>query len=162
LPGGRRIGFNRGMTPSAAVTDYRLAPPVMARFVGAYLVLLAVLVLVATGVVYAAGWNADLLVLVLVLGVLGLIAGSWWLRSRLWVVRLTAVGYQVRMVRGAGAREARWSDVEDAVATSPRGIECVTLHLKDGRATSIPVSLLAVDKDEFARDVRDHLRRDRR
>jgi hypothetical protein len=66
------------------------------------------------------------------------------------------------MVRGAGATEARWSEVEDAVATAPRDIECVTLRLKDGRSTSIPVSLLAADKDDFAHDVRAHLRRTRR
>lgn len=138
------------------MTDYRLAPPVMARFVGGYLVLLALVVLAATGFAYAAELNLDLLVAVLVLGILGLIALSWWLRQ-LVVVRLRKDGYHVRLVRGAGVREARWSEVEDAVATAPRGIECVTLRLKTGGTTNIPVSILAADKDEFARDVRDHL-----
>ncbi|MBU2695320.1 hypothetical protein ABFU82_22340 [Nocardioides sp. WV_118_6] len=146
-------------TQSPGVTDYRLAPPVMARFVGAYLILLAVLLLVVTGLVATLDLNADLLVAVLGLGLLGLIALGWWLRSGLVVVRLTDAGYRVRAIRAAGATEARWSEVEDAVAASPSGIECVVLRLRDGRSTTIPVQLVAADKDEFARVVRAHLER---
>ncbi|UUW91412.1 hypothetical protein [Pimelobacter simplex] len=146
-------------TQSPGVTDYRLAPPVMARFVGAYLILLAVLLLVVTGLVATLDLNADLLVAVLGLGLLGLIALGWWLRSGLVVVRLTDAGYRVRAIRAAGATEARWSEVEDAVAASPSGIECVVLRLRDGRSTTIPVQLVAADKDEFARVVRTHLER---
>ncbi|WP_418060757.1 hypothetical protein [Pimelobacter simplex] len=146
-------------TQSPGVTDYRLAPPVMARFVGAYLILLAVLLLVVTGLVATLDLNADLLVAVLGVGLLGLIALGWWLRSGLVVVRLTDAGYRVRAIRAAGATEARWSEVEDAVAASPSGIECVVLRLRDGRSTTIPVQLVAADKDEFARVVRTHLER---
>lgn len=139
--------------------DYRMAPLVVARFVGAYLVLFAVVVLVSTVVVAVAGVGPDLLVLFLAAGLLGLIALAWWLRSRVSVVRLTATGYRVRLVRGAGVMEARWSEVEDAVATQPLDVPCVVLRLKDGRSTTIPVQVLAADKDDFARDVRDHLQR---
>ncbi|HWJ66929.1 MAG TPA: hypothetical protein VNT31_09645 [Nocardioides sp.] len=142
-----------------SVSDYRLAPAVMARIVGAYLVLLAVVLLAVTAAAVAWDLNADLLVLVLGLGLLGLVGLAWWLRSRLVVVRLTDSGYQVRMVRAAGVTEARWSDVEDAVAASPSDIECLVLRLRDGRSTTIPVQLVAADKDDFARDVRAHLRR---
>ena len=146
-------------TSSSAVTDYRLAPPVMARFVGAYLVVLAVVLLVVTALVAALDLNADLLVLVLGVGLLGLIGLSWWLRSGLVVVRLTEAGYRVRGIRAAGATEARWSEVEDAVAAAPSGVDCVVLRLRDGRSTTIPVLLVAGDKDDFARDVRAHLQR---
>lgn len=144
---------------SPGVTDYRLAPPVMARFVGAYLILLAVVLLVVTGLVASLELNADLLVVVLGVGLLGLIALAWWLRSGLVVVRLTDAGYRVRAIRAAGVAEARWAEVEDAVAAAPSGIECVVLRLRDGRSTTIPVQLVAGDKDDFARDVRDHLER---
>ncbi|MEQ6900994.1 hypothetical protein [Nocardioides sp. YIM 152588] len=140
-----------------SVTDYRLAPPVMARFVGAYLVVFAVVVLAFTVVAAGLGINPDVIVVLLLLGLVGLAALAWWLRARLAVVRLTASGYRVRLVRGAGVREARWSDVEDAVAASPRDIDCVVLRLKQGGTTTIPVQLLAADKDDFARDVRAHL-----
>ncbi len=141
------------------VTDYRLAPPVMARLVGAYLVLLALVLLACTAAAVALDWPGDLLVVVLAVGLLGLIGLSWWLRSRLVVVRLTEAGYRVRMIRVAGVTEARWSEVEDAVAASPRDIECLVLRLRDGGSTTIPVQLVAADKDDFARDVRRHLKR---
>jgi len=140
------------------VSEYRLAPPIMARFVGAYLVALALVLLVTTALAVAADFSADVLVAELGLGLLGLIALGWWLRTRLVVVRLTAIGYQVSMVRAAGVTEARWSEVEDAIAASPKGIECLVLRLRDGRSTTIPVQLVAGDKDDFARDVRTHLR----
>lgn len=136
------------------MTDFRLAPTVMARFIGAYLVVLALLLLAATVAVSVAGWNLDLLVVVLVVGILGLLGLAWWARSVV-VVRLTSHGYQVRLVRGAGAAEARWSEVEDIVAATTRGIECVVFRLKDGRTTTIPVQVVACDKDDFARAVRD-------
>ncbi|RHW25817.1 hypothetical protein D0Z08_17400 [Nocardioides immobilis] len=139
--------------------DYRMSPLVVARFVGAYLILFAVLVLVGTLVVAAAGLGPDLLVVLLAVGLLGLLGLAWWLRTQVSVVRLTETGYRVRMVRGAGVTEARWSEVEDAVATQPQAVACVVFRLKDGRSTIIPVDLLAADKDDFARDVRDHLSR---
>ena len=146
------------MSSAKATVDYRLAPLVMARFVGAYLIGFAVVILLGTLVAATAGFNPDLLVVFLGVGLLGLIGLAWWLRSGVAVVRLTANGYRVRLVRGAGVKEARWGEVEDAVASRPRDIPCVVLRLKDGRSTTIPVGLLAADKDDFARDVRDHLR----
>jgi alpha-beta hydrolase superfamily lysophospholipase len=142
---------------SDATVDYQMAPILVARFVGAYLVVFALVILAGTLVVAVAGVSPDLLVVLLGVGLLGLLWLAWWLRNRVALVRLTATGYRVRMVRGAGVTEARWSEVEDAVATQPQGVECVVLRLKDGRATTIPVALLAADKDVFARDVRDHL-----
>ena len=139
--------------------DYRMAPLVVARFVGAYLILFALLMLAGTVGVAVAGLGPDLLVVLLAAGLLGLLAIAWWLRNRVSVVRLTSTGYRVRLVRGAGVPEARWSEVEDAVATQPQDVQCVVLRLKDGRTTTIPVELLAADKDDFARDVRDHLAR---
>ncbi len=139
--------------------DYRLAPLVVARFVGAYLILFAVLILGSTLVVALAGLGPDLLVALLVVGLLGLVGLAWWLRVGVSVVRLSATGYRVTLVRGAGVKEARWSEVEDAVATQPDAGPCVVLRLKDGRSTTIPMQLLAADKDDFARDVRDHLGR---
>ncbi|MEZ0577303.1 hypothetical protein [Nocardioides sp. MH1] len=147
--------------PSTPV-DYRMAPLVVARFVGAYLILFAVVILVSTVGVAAAGLGPDLLVVLLAAGLLGLVVLAWWLRTRVSVVRLTAQGYRVRLVRGAGVGEARWSEVEDAVATQPQDVPCVVLRLKDGRSTTIPVEILAGDKDDFARDVRAHLERSAR
>jgi hypothetical protein len=157
----RRGGDGRGggCVVEASEAQYRMAPLVVARFVGAYLILFAVLMLGGTVVVALAGLGPDLLVVVLAAGLLGLIGLAWWLRTRVSIVRLSATGYRVSLIRGAGVKEARWSEVEDAVATQPDAGPCVVLRLKDGRTTTIPMELLAADKDDFARDVRDHLGR---
>lgn len=144
--------------PPPAASDYRLAPLLVARFVGLYLVLLALVMFVATAVVATADLPADVLLVVLAVGVVGLFVLAWLLRSRVAVVHLDATGYRVALVRGAGVKEAPWSDVEEAVAASPRGIQCVVLQLRDGRRTTIPVQVLQGDPDDFARDVRARLR----
>jgi hypothetical protein len=144
--------------PSPAASDYRLAPLLIARFVGLYLVLLAVVVFAATIVVAAADLPTLVLVVLLVLGLAGLFVMAWVLRSRVTVVHLDETGYRVAMVRGAGVKEARWAEVEEAVTASPRGFPCVVIRLRDGGTTTIPVQALAGDPDAFARDVRDRLR----
>jgi hypothetical protein len=73
------------------------------------------------------------------------------------VVRLDEVGYRVRHVRGAGVRDARWKDVEDVTATNVEGQRCVSLRLRDGRTTTIPVDLLKADVGAFVQDLQRHL-----
>lgn len=145
--------FNSSMS-SADVSDYRLSRPLVARFVGAYLVVFALVVFVATAVVAATGSvSPDLLVVLLVVGLLGLAALSGWLRSRAYVVRLDQDGYHVRLIRGAGVTSARWSDVVDVATASPRDIPCVVLRLRDGGTTTIPVQALEVDREQFVREL---------
>ena len=144
--------------PSTDPSYYRLAPLLIARYVGLYLVLLAVVMFAATVVVAAAGWATISLVVLLVAGLAGLFVLGWWLRSRVTVVHLDEAGYRVSMVRGAGVKEARWDAVEDAVTADVRGFPCVVIRLREGGSTTIPVQALAVDQDDFARDVRARLR----
>jgi hypothetical protein len=138
-------------------SDYRLSPALGARLLGSALVGLAVLVFVLTLVVALLDLSPLFVGVVAALGLAAVLVGGNLLTRRTWVVRLGDDGYRVRMIRGAGAREARWVAVEDAVAASPRGVDCLVLRLRDGRTTTIPVQVLAADRDEFARDVRDHL-----
>ena len=140
-------------------TVYRLAPAVVARFVGLALVGLAVLLFAGTAVVALAGLPPDLLVAVFLLAVGGCVGLGWWLRTRAWVLRCTDDGYRVRLVRGAGVTEASWSAVEDAVTTYRHEIACVQLRLRDGRTTTIPVGVLAVDREEFVRELQGRLQR---
>ncbi|MDQ4051261.1 MAG: hypothetical protein M3237_00995, partial [Actinomycetota bacterium] len=142
---------------SPDVSDYRLAPMVVARIMGSYLVALALLMFVATAVVAVADWPADLLVVLLAVGVAGMVALAWWLRTHAYVVRFEAEGYRIGLVRGAGVREARWRDVTDAAATSVRGAPCLELRLRAGGSSVIPVSAMAVDGDDFVRDLRARL-----
>ena len=145
---------------STSTSDYRLSRPFVARFVGAYLVLFAVVVFVSTGVVAAVGAvNPDVLVVLLVVGLAGLFWLGSWLRSKAYVVRLRAEGYEVKMIRGAGVKQASWSEVEDVVTATPRDIPCVVLRLSGGRTTTVPVEALAVDREQFVRELQEHLDR---
>lgn len=73
------------------------------------------------------------------------------------VVRLEDDGYQVRLVRGAGVKQARWKDVEDVVVTTAGGERCVVLRLRDGRTTTVPVRALAAEPTVFIKDLQEHL-----
>lgn len=144
------------MTP-VPVSEYRLAPLLIARFVGLYLVGLAVIVFGFTLLAALLELPMDLMLVLVGAGLVGLFALGWWLRTRV-VARFDDAGYRVRMVRGAGVAEARWTEVEDAVTATHRDAPCIVLRLKDGRTTTIPVEAVAADREELARDVRARLR----
>jgi hypothetical protein len=141
------------------VSDYRLSPPLAARLLGVSLVVLGLLVFVATAVVVLFSAPVVVLSVMVVLCVAGVFAIGWFLTRATYVVRLDDDGYQVRFVRGAGVTRARWTDVEDAVTAVVMDAPCVVLRLRDGRTTTIPVQVLAVDPDEFVQSVREHLER---
>jgi hypothetical protein len=139
-------------------SGYRLAPALAARILGAALVALAVLLLLTTLLVVLLDGSSVVVLGVGALALVGVLGLGQLLRQRR-VVELDDAGYRVRWVRGAGVKAARWGEVADAVAASPRGVECVVLRLKDGRTTSIPVAAVAAPREEFVEDVREHLRR---
>lgn len=141
---------------------YRLAPAVTVRLVGLYLVALAVVVFGATALVFALDWNPDVLVVLAVVGLAGLGVLGWWLSKRAYVLRAAPDGYTVRLVRGAGVKAARWTQVEDAVTATIHDIPCIVLRLKDGRTTTIPVTVLALDREQFVRELQHHLQRGHR
>lgn len=139
------------------MTYYRLAPAVVARILGLALVALAMVAFVATVVVALAHGSIDIVIGIVLFGALLVLGVGWWLRRRAWVVRCDQDGYVVRLVRGAGVRRAAWTDVADAVTTTTRGIPCLVLRLADGGTTSVPVALLAIDREEFVRQMQRHL-----
>jgi hypothetical protein len=140
-------------------STYPFAAAFLARLTGLGLVVVGLLALVVVAVaallpvpaavlpvglaVVVAAWAA-VLVAVLVL-------------RRADVVRLDEVGYRVRLVRGAGVREARWKDVEDVTAPTVLDQRCVLLRLRDGRTTTIPVEVLRGSPDGFVRELQRHL-----
>lgn len=137
--------------------DYRLAPLFAARLFGLALVALAVVAFVGTAVVSVAPVNPDVMVLVLVLALAAVLWFGWWLRARATPFHVDAEGYRVRLVRGAGVMSARWAEVVEASTDSPHGIPVVVLHLTGGRTTSIPVQALALDREEFVRELQQRL-----
>jgi len=139
-------------------SEYRLAPSLAARLVGLALVGSAALVLVTTIVVAAVDWSVTVLVVVAVLTLVST-AGLALATRRLPVLEADENGYRVRWIRGAGAKAGTWRQVEDAVAASPAGIDCIVLRLRDGRTTSIPVDAVDADRDRFVAEIRAHLSR---
>jgi len=126
---------------------------------GLVLAAVGVLVCLATLVVALLGLPIGALTVVVLLALATVLAGGFLLTRKAFVVRLGEEGYQVRFVRGAGVRQARWKDVDDAVTAEVAGAPCVVLRLRDGRTTRIPVEVLAVARDVFVRDVQEHLQR---
>ncbi len=145
--------------PTDSPTVHRLAPAVAARLLGVVLVMVAVLILACTLAI--AVLDLHTAVLLVPVGLTVLVLGAcWWVwRERGWVVRLTAEGYRIQWVRGVGTASGRWKDVEDAVTTTVADAPVVVLRLRDGRTTTIPVEMLAVDRDAFVRDIQEHLQR---
>ena len=140
-------------------SDYRLSPPLAARLLGVGLAGVGIFVCLGTVVIGVLDLPLGVLVLVVALAMTAIFVGGVLLTRHGYVVRLGEEGYQVRFVRGAGVKQARWGDVDDAVTADVAGAPCVVLRLKDGRTTSIPVEVLAGERDAFVRDVRAHLTR---
>ena len=140
-------------------SDYRLSQPVVVRMMGALLVLLGVVVLLMTLGVGVLGLPTVVLSVGIVLVALLLLAAALVLTRGVTLVRLDDAGYRVRFVRGAGVQQARWTDVEDVVATTVAGERCVVLRLRDGRTTTLPVRLLATSPEAFVKDLQGHLNR---
>ena len=72
-------------------------------------------------------------------------------------MRCTAEGYAVRLVRGAGVPRRAGTRWRTLSTTTRHDVPCVVLRLRDGRTTTIPVGVLAVDKEEFVRDLQARL-----
>ncbi len=144
-------------TSAPQTSDYRLAPAFAARFVGVLLVALAVLLLLVTVLVAVLGLPGVTLLVVVVVGAGATLATAYVIAQRVAVVHLGPEGYRVRLVRGAGVTAAGWHEVEEAVTATPGGVPVVQLRLSGGRSTTIPVHALAVDREEFVRDLQRHL-----
>ena len=143
-------------------TEYRLAPAVVVRVAGAALVALAVLVVLLSVVVGVVGGPFWPVLVVAVAGLAAVGGTAWYVARATYVVRLDPLGYDVRLVRGAGVKRARWADVAEASTAEVHGSPCVVIGLRDGRTTTVPMAVLAGDRDEFASRLRTLLQQARR
>lgn len=140
--------------------DFRLAPTIGVRFVGAAFVSIAAVVFVLTFVAAALKvpfvWVLGLAALAVLVAV-----GFGVALRRVPAVRMDEEGYVVHWVRGTGVRRASWSEVEEANTASQDGLDCVVIQLRDDRTTTIPMPALAAPRDEFVSVLRDQLTRAR-
>jgi hypothetical protein len=138
---------------------YRFSRALLVQSLGILLVALGLLLVLVAALVLVAGLPGAVLTVAVVLAVLVLLGGGLWVARGGTLVRLEEDGYQVRLLRGAGVRRARWRDVEDLVTARVSGHDCVVLRLKDGRTTTIPVQVLDADGAAFVKDLTAHLDR---
>jgi hypothetical protein len=143
------------------VSTYRFAPALLVRMLAAALMLGGILVALAALLVWLLGAPTVVLSVAVLLAAL-LAAGAGLVSTRvgapiLTVVRFDDTGYRVRLLRSAGVRQGRWSDVEDVVTATLSGHECVVLRMRDGRTTTVPVDVLATTPRAFLADLEAHL-----
>ncbi|HEX7739798.1 MAG TPA: hypothetical protein VF426_09150 [Marmoricola sp.] len=139
--------------------DFRLAPAARVRLMGAGLMGIGVILVVATVVIALAKLPAGILGGLVVLVVVLVFALGYLLNRRSRVLHLDRTGYQVGVVRGAGAKSARWTDVLDLKTAAVAGARCMVLRLRDGRTTTIPVDVVEGDSEDLVRTVRGFLER---
>ena len=95
----------------------------------------------------------------LTVGIALLLISGYGLLRAAPLVALDELGYRVRYLRGAGVVAARWHEVQDVVTATVHGDDCVVLRLRDGRSTTIPVAVLDAPREDFVRDLGEHLHR---
>lgn len=138
-------------------SDYRLAPAVAARLLGVTVICFGLLIFVVTAIVVLFAAPIVLLGVAVVVAVAGIFVIGSLITKRGSVLRLTDDGYQVRFVRGAGVKQARWDDVEELVTDTVAGAPCLIFRLRGGEATVLPVQVIAGDREELVREVGRHL-----
>jgi len=138
-------------------SDYRLAPAVAARLLGVTVICFGLLIFVVTAIVVLFAAPVVLLGVAAVVAVAGIFVIGSLITKRGSVLRLTDDGYQVRFVRGAGVKQARWDDVEELVTDTVAGAPCLIFRLRGGEATVLPVQVIAGDREELVREVGRHL-----
>ena len=133
-------------TPSEQTQQFALAPALRTRLLGTGLAAIGVVtaVVVIAGSLLGDGSlvSGPLVSGMVVLAALMVLTLGLLLGLRHWVVRLDDLGYQVRALRSAEVKNARWTDVLDLQTSTVGGARCVVLRLRSGRTTTIPVDVL--------------------
>lgn len=165
LPAGPSAGFNRDVPPASpspagpADSSYRLAAAVRLRLLGTVLAVLGGLVIVVGLLVALLDVPDTAFTVALTVSIALLLLSGYGLLRAAPLVSLDEVGYRVRYLRGAGVVAARWHEVQDVVTATVHGDDCVVLRHRDGRSTTIPVAVLDAPREDFVRDLGEHLHR---
>jgi hypothetical protein len=152
-----KVAPHNGGVSETGTREYGLAPAVRARLMGISLATVGAAVLVVSVLVRLVDLPSGTIAGLLVLAALGVVALAVLLGRRWYVVRLDDTGYRVRLVRGAGRAQARWTEVEDLTTAVVSGTPCVVLRLRDGQTTTLPVNLIEGDREEFVDELQRRL-----
>jgi hypothetical protein len=152
-----KVAPDNGVVTENDVREYALAPGLRARLMGIFLTVVGAAVLGVSAVVLAAELPTGTIAGLLVLAAIGVVVLALLLGRRWYVVRLDDTGYRVRLVRGVGRAQARWTEVEDLTTAVVSGTQCVVLRLRDGQTTTVPVNLIEGDREEFVDELQRRL-----
>jgi hypothetical protein len=147
------VGLNRVVTSSS----YRFSTPFVVRLLGTALVALGTLVVLLVLLAVLLSLPRAVLFVVLGLALGAAVALAVAATRRPVVVAFDEVGYRIRLVRGAGVRQAEWRHVEDVTTSTVAGERCVVVRLRDGRTSTVPVGALAGRTEDFVEDLRARL-----
>ncbi|MFT4009221.1 MAG: hypothetical protein QM655_04175 [Nocardioidaceae bacterium] len=140
-------------------TQFRVAPTHKARFLGAFLLLIGLVIFVTAALVALLRLHPDIISVVVIVALIAVVTLGV-LISRIGVMLdLDDVGYRTHWLRAPGTKQARWTDVEDAVTGFASEQPVIVIRLKDGRSTTIPVNLLAGDPADVVRAIQEHAQR---
>jgi hypothetical protein len=142
-----------------ARTAYAFSQAILVRAMGLLLLLAGGTVFVVALLTVVASVPGLVLTAVVVVAAVVVLTGATWMARLRTMVQFDADGYQVRALRGAGVKQARWRDVEDVVTTTAAGQDAVVLRLRDGRTTTIPLGVLEGSPQAFVDDLRSRLDR---
>ena len=142
-------------------SEYRPAPGLLLRAFGVLVGAAGVVLVLVALAVALLGWPSGVLTGAVVVGAITVVvlALAGLVVRRTVVVRLDDAGYRLRLLRGAGTKQARWRDVEDLVTAEVRGTRAVVVRLRDGTTTTVPVAVLDSGAERFVEDVRARLDR---
>ena len=142
-------------------SEYRPAPGILLRAFGVLVGAAGVLLVLVALAAALLGWPSGVLTGAVLVGVITVVILTFagLAMRRTVVVRLDEAGYRVRLLRGAGTKQARWRDVEDVMTARVRGTRAVVLRLRDGSTTTVPMAVLDTDAERFVDVVRARLDR---
>ena len=140
-------------------TAYAFDRALLVRAMGLLLLGSGIVLSVVAFLTVVAGVPGLVLTVVVLAVAAVVLTGSVWMARMRTMVRFDADGYQVRVLRGAGVKAARWRDVEDVVTATTAGQDCVVVRLRDGRTTTIPLGVLEGSRQAFVDDLRSRLDR---
>lgn len=126
---------------------------------GVFLGLVGLIIFVTAAVVALFHLNPDIISVVVILALISVVAIGFLMARVPVMLDLDDVGYRTRWLRAPGAKNARWTDVEDAVTGFVAEQPVIVIRLKDGRSTTIPVNLLAADPDDVVRAIQESAQR---
>jgi hypothetical protein len=139
--------------PQRAETAYRLSSAHVLRLVGPIAVLLGLAWVVCSLAGLARAWTVG----IGAVSIAAAVVGAYLFMRPPRILTLTADGYRIGLVRGAGRAGASWREVESVGTADTASGPAMVFRLADGGRSVLPLSLLGPRKVDAQREVHERL-----